>query len=411
MIHGGGSLARTITLVRHAETESNRAGTWQGQSDSPLSVRGRDQVARLGERLRGQKAALVVASDLGRTRATAKAIGPAEPDPAWREFDLGTWDNLRPEDIKARHPELERSRFGKGDFQPEGGERFTSFISRVRAAFDTIAARLDDGESAVVVTHGGVVQTVVGSLLGVPDQAAMLVPANASLTTIALDDDRSRLVTYSDDLHLNGDVARPSGTRIRLFRHGQTLGNREGRWFGQTETPLTDEGRRQAERLAESAAPVDAIVSSPLSRTRETAAPLAVREGLNVAVVDGFAEFYFGDWEGLTASEIRDRFPDEYQRIHVDGNDEPRGGGGETFAAVGRRMAAAAEEVASNGAGTVGVFTHGGATRAYAAHLLGVPFANRDLLPVPRNTAHMEVIWTGGAGRLSSYNVAAHLGD
>jgi probable phosphoglycerate mutase len=361
--------------------------------------------------MNGHAGRLVVASDLGRTRATAEAVGRYEESDRWREFDLGAWDNLSSIEIRARFPEIDRPRFGSGDFQPEGGERFSSFLTRVTGALSDVADRLDDGEAAVVVTHGGVVQTIVGSILGSVDPAAMLVPSNASLTTIRLVDDGEQVSSYNDDLHLDGDVARPGGTRLRLFRHGKTVANSEGRWFGRCETELTDEGRRQAEALAEVAAPLDAVVSSPLGRARETAAPLAAKQGHAVDVCAAFAEFFFGDWEGRTLSEIREIDPDGFRRIHVEGRDEPRGRTGETFRGVGERMAAAAEELVRGRSGTVGVFTHGGATRALAAHLLGIPFAHRDRLPVPRNTAQTELIWMGDALRISSYNVATHLDD
>ncbi|MEN8114313.1 MAG: histidine phosphatase family protein [Actinomycetota bacterium] len=404
-------MARTITLIRHAETTSNIGGTWQGQSDSPLTDRGHQQVERLAQRMSGHTASLIVASDLGRTQTTAEPIGPSEPNAQWRELDLGAWDNLRPAEIEERYANVDRSRFGSGDFQPEGGERFSAFIERTRGAFDALADRLDDGDEAIVITHGGVVQTIVGSLLGIPDQSAMLTPSNASVTTIRLLDDRVQVHSYNDDLHLDGDVARPGGTRLRLFRHGKTVGNSEGRWFGQSETPLTEDGRRQAEGLAGAAAPLDMIVSSPLGRARDTAAPVADRQGREVAIDGGFSEFFFGEWEGRTVAEILERDADMFRHIHIEGNDEPRGQSGETFSGVGERMATAAAAVASNGAGVVGVFTHGGATRAYAAHLLGLPFVDRERLPVPRNTAHMELIWTRGELRLSSYNVASHLAD
>ena len=121
-IHAGGILTRTITLVRHAETVSNISGTWQGQTDSPLSERGRLQVERLRDRMDGHGDGLLVMSDLGRTRQTAAVIGAGEPLVEWREFDLGAWDGLRPEEIRERYPEVDRVRFGSGDFQPDGGE-------------------------------------------------------------------------------------------------------------------------------------------------------------------------------------------------------------------------------------------------------------------------------------------------
>jgi len=357
----------------------------------------------------GQASGLLVMSDLGRTRATAESIGAGEALAEWREFDLGAWDGLRPEEIRDRYPEIDRVRFGSGDFQPDGGERFSDFKARLRKAFETLADRLGDGDHATVVTHGGAIQTIVGMLLGVADQSVILVPSNASLTTVRLDGGDIQVSVFNDDLHLDGGVVRPPGARLRLIRHGQTLGNIEGRWWGRGETPLSDQGRMQAAMLADVAGPLDSIVSSPLSRARETAAPVAAVQNKEVTIVDGFAEFYFGEWEGLSIAEIMEHDGEAFRHIQIDGNDEPRGRIGETFKGVGERMAAAAEQVVSHGDGTVGVFTHGGATRAYASLLLGMPFADREKLPVPRNTAHMELIWAGDEPRLSSYNVAAHL--
>ncbi len=409
-IHAGGILARTITLVRHAETVSNIAGTWQGHSDSPLSDRGQLQVERLRDRMDGHGVSLLVMSDLGRTRTTGEAIGVGESLAEWREFDLGAWDGMRPGDIKDRYPDVDRVRCGSGDFQPDGGERFSDFKARVCDAFTAVAQRLDDDEHAIVVTHGGVVQTIVGMLVGAADQSTILVPSNASLTTVVLNGDGVQVSVFNDDLHLDGGVVRPPGTRLKLVRHAQTEANREHRWFGRGETPLTDEGRRQAEALARAMGPLDAIFSSPSSRAVDTATAVALRQGLKVGIVDDLAEFDFGDWEGRTVDEIRSSDPYGFRRIHEEGIDEPRGRTGETFAGTGKRIAHAAADLAAGGTGTIGVFTHGGATRAYVAGMLGIPFADREVLPVPRNTAHAEIISREGNPRLSSYNVASHLG-
>ncbi len=410
-IHAGGILARTITLVRHAETVSNISGTWQGQTDSPLSDRGRLQVERLRDRMDGHDPGLLVMSDLGRTRTTAASIGAGEPVSEWREFDLGEWDGMRPEEIRARYPDVDRERFGSGDFQPDGGERFSDFKVRLRDAFDTLADRLGDDDHATVVTHGGVIQTIVGLLLGAADQSTILVPSNASLTTVRLDGDEVQVSVLNDDLHLNGGVVRPPGMRLRFVRHAQTEANREHRWWGRGETPLTEEGRRQAAALALAAAPLNGIFSSPSSRALDTAAPVAAQQGLEIIIVNDLAEFDFGSWEGLTVDEIRSADRDGFRRIFHDGIDEARGGTGESFADGGSRIARTVDRLAEGSAGTIGVFTHGGVTRAYVAAMLGIPFVDRDLLPVQRNTAHAEIISSEGTSRLSSYNVAAHLED
>jgi len=358
----------------------------------------------------GRDSALLVTSDLGRTRTTGAAIGSGEPLSAWREFDLGAWDGMRPEDIRRRYPDITSRRFGSGDFQPEGGERFADFTVRVRSAFDALADRMDDGQEAIAVTHGGVIQTIVGSIIGAADQSAMLVPSNASLTTVRLSGDRAEVFSLNDDLHLNGDVARPSGTRLRFIRHGETEANLEHRWWGRGESHLSDEGRRQATALGQSGGAYDAFASSPSIRARDTAAAVAT-ESEAVRIVDDLVEIHFGEWEGLTGAEAQATDPEAFRRIFEEGRDEPRGSTGETFARAGERLESAATALAADESGTVAVFTHGGVTRAYVARLLGIAFPDRSVLPIPRNTAHSEIIYGESGPRISSYNVATHLGD
>ncbi|MCP3860320.1 MAG: histidine phosphatase family protein, partial [Phycisphaeraceae bacterium] len=274
------------------------------------------------------------------TRTTGASFGDGEPLAEWREFDLGVWDGMRPEEIRRRYPDIQGERFGSGDFQPEGGERFSEFADRVRGAFDTLVARIDDGEEAIAVTHGGVIQTIAGSLIGAVDQSTMLVPSNASLTTIRVSGERAEVFSLNDDLHLEGDAARPSGTRLRFIRHGQTVANLERRWWGKGESPLSDEGRRQALALAQVGGAYDAFASSPSARARDTAVAVA-GDGEAVQIVDDLAELNFGEWEGLTGAEARDADPEAFRRIFQEGHDEPRGRTGESFAGAGERFESA----------------------------------------------------------------------
>jgi broad specificity phosphatase PhoE len=408
--HTGGILARTITLVRHGETLSNISGTWQGHTDSPLTERGRAQVSRLSRRMDGFPIDLLVSSDLGRAATTAESIGTAELLPTWREFHIGDWEGRLAADVRARHPELEDEGFGTHDFHPTGGERFSDFRSRVEAAFWSIADRIEDGQHAVVVTHGGVIQTLVAGIIGTGNQPTIANPSNTSLTTVRLGDDGPHLWIYNDDLHLDGHASRPGGTRIHLIRHAETEANLEHRWWGRGETPLSVKGRGQAEALAASVRPFDALVSSPLSRALDTARPVAEKQHRRIDVIDDLVEIAFGTWEGLTPAQIREVDPVLFERVFVDGIDEPKGTSGESFSGAGERLAGAVAGVAASMEGNIGVFTHGGVTRAYVAGLLDLPFARRDVLPVPRNTSLTEVTFGETGPQISSYNVATYPG-
>ncbi len=402
-------MTRRITLIRHAETEANVSGAWQGQSPSDLTAAGRAQIDVLAHHL--DPPALLVSSDLDRAVATAEAIGPAELDPRWREFDFGAWDGLHPEEIERRYPEQFAELRAGADFAPAGGERASEFAARIQQALAAVAARLDEDEEAVVITHGGVIQVLVAGLLAVDFRGALALPDNTSATTIVLDGDRRpQVYTFNDAAHLGGDRSTQGARAVVLYRHGETVANIEHRWHGQGETPLTERGLRQAADLADHARPLGRIASSPLSRARLTAESVAATQGRSVEIVEDLIEIDFGGWEGMTVEEIEAADPERFHRIYRDGIDDARGGSGETFGQAAARFAAAVGAIAANGDdGAIGLFTHGGVSRAYIAGVLGIPFAARHALPVLRNTAHAEVLIGPGRTRLVSWNVAPHL--
>ncbi|MGB1212781.1 MAG: histidine phosphatase family protein [Pikeienuella sp.] len=101
-------------------------------------------------------------------------------------------------------------------------------------------------------------------------------------------------------------------TDLRPFlylRHGETAWNKEGRMQGATDIPLNETGRAQAHRAAASLADVhiDRIISSPMARAAETADIVAAAKGLTPTRDERLKERYFGAFDGLLLSEIRDR--------------------------------------------------------------------------------------------------------
>ncbi len=134
-------------------------------------------------------------------------------------------------------------------------------------------------------------------------------------------------------------------TTFLLVRHGVTDHTTDKRFSGglaSANPGLNDEGRAQVRATAEWLAPVaeglDAIVSSPVRRTRESAEILGEVLGFEVGVEEGLAEMEFGTWDGLTFTEVRDRFPDEV-RVWL-GNLDHAPGGGESLREVEKRVLA-----------------------------------------------------------------------
>lgn len=153
-----------------------------------------------------------------------------------------------------------------------------------------------------------------------------------------------------------------AATTIVLARHGETDWNRERRVQGHADAPLNETGRAQARRLARDLAGerFDAVYSSDLVRASETARIVAESRGRDVGLVPGLRERRFGTWEGLTDSEIRERFPDARPG---------HWGDGETADEMAARVLAALRSLAeAHPGGHLLVVAHGGPLRAVLLH-------------------------------------------
>jgi broad specificity phosphatase PhoE len=169
----------TIFLVRHGETEWNRARRYQGWLDSPLTPLGIAQAEAIGRRLSAMReaaAADIVASPIGRARRTAEIIaeclGRAAPprlDARLREISLGSWDGLDRREIKARNPAMfEGDGHWECYFQTPDGETYEGFSGRVGAWL----AEPRDG-ALIVVAHGIVTRVLRGLYAGLPRAEAL----------------------------------------------------------------------------------------------------------------------------------------------------------------------------------------------------------------------------------------------
>jgi len=157
-----------VSLVRHAESEWNAAGLWQGHADPPLSARGLSQVRELAARMAGQRASLLLCSDLLRARQTAEPLAevlgaPLQVDPRLRELDVGIWSGLRREEIERLDPEgLARFESGDPGFRPGDGESRREIRARARRAIAHWITQQPVGR-IVVVTHLGFIRALLPS--------------------------------------------------------------------------------------------------------------------------------------------------------------------------------------------------------------------------------------------------------
>lgn len=174
---------KTIVCVRHGRTAWNADGRFQGIADIPLDDVGRDQVRASAALLAERQFDYAVNSDLTRAVQTmqilleGRSLVP-ESDHGWRERNFGAWEGLTWVEITERTPELSGSlSLDVRNFRPEDGEHFEDVKSRVQLAFERVVNRIDDGQSALVVAHAGVLHALLDVLFSGERIATMIAPA------------------------------------------------------------------------------------------------------------------------------------------------------------------------------------------------------------------------------------------
>jgi len=345
---------------------------------------------------------------------TAAVLGDPIPNRAWREFVVGDWEGLTSAEIRDRYPGELIAFLAGEDVAPGGGERMSDFAHRVVGAFEDLVASLHEEGSATVVTHGGVIWAIMGHILGLRGGPLKLIPShNTASTLIRIDPGGDKQVeVFNDATHLTTLPTQfgPEGTTVSLFRHGETEGNVEGRWQGRTDSSLTAFGRRQVEAASATAPPLQALFTSPLGRTVESASILGAAAGVSPRDDKGLMEMSFGGWENMTTREAAAQDPELFDLIYNKGLDRPRGRNGESFTQTGARVLTTLESLAtSTGLDHIGAVSHGAAIRAYITNVVGLPFADRNRFPIPRNSSMSQTRHTSTGPVLSAYNVAPHL--
>jgi len=194
-----------LLLIRHGQTDWNRAQRFQGQSDIPLNETGRKQAQALAERLAAEPFDAVYSSDLQRATETASIIRRSgfQPDTRLREVHFGDWEGLTYDEIKAKHPEplaaWEADIFKNA---PPNGETLEELSVRVQSMLDELREKHED-QNVLVVAHGGVLQTLICLALKLPPTMYWQFHlSTASLSEIAFYPAGAILNSLNDTSHL-----------------------------------------------------------------------------------------------------------------------------------------------------------------------------------------------------------------
>jgi probable phosphoglycerate mutase len=219
-----------LVLIRHGETDWNRELRFQGQVDVPLNAVGHEQARRLGVRLAGEAAHLLVCSDLIRTQQTALPISQQSLHPlkydtvlntALREQNFGVIDGMRVDDIQTQHPNAwAQWTMFQADFAFTGGESTQQFHARVMAAVQGLVLAHPQ-QTLVVVTHGGVLDMIYRTARALPLSGPRQseIP-NAGLNRVRIEGDAIEILAWADTQHLTGMPAQPIYDQTRLVKPG-----------------------------------------------------------------------------------------------------------------------------------------------------------------------------------------------
>jgi phosphoserine phosphatase len=409
---------------------------------STLTDAGIAMAEQVGQALQGLRFDAIYSSPLQRARATAEVIAASLDSPPdiqssdlLLEVDLPLWEGLEKSQVQAQYPEAYRTWATRpADFFMElpgkDGEDSPSKHYPVRSLFDQARefwqATLPqhDGQTVLIVGHNGILRSLICTAVGMgPEQYQVIRQSNCGLSVLNFEGglgDSVQLESINLTAHLGDDLPDhrlDQGCRLLLVRHGETEWNRMSRFQGQIDIPLNDTGRAQAQKAAEFLKPVaiDAAITSPLSRPKETAQIiLQYHPGIELGEVAALKEIGHGLWEGKLEAEIRAEYEAELTqwKLAPETVQMPEG---ENLQQVWDRGVAAWESIVAEAApgSTVLVVAHDAVNKAILCHVLGLQ--PKHIWAVKQGNGAVTIVdypkGLAGGPTLQALNITTHFGQ
>lgn len=350
--------------------------------------------------------------------ATGRAAAPAKPLAAPAEDDVEAEAVRAVEADAARAAEAEAGRVAEADV-PGAAEAGTTPVAEadVARAAGTGAARTAEADAARAAAEEARAADADAAHTGVADEARTGVAGPVGEAGTRAAGVRAARTVATPAPSTPGWSAAPdlgAPATLVLLRHGETPLTPQKRFSGSggTDPSLSDVGREQAQRVATALArrgTIQAVVASPLARTRETAGIVAARLGLRVTIDDGLRETDFGAWEGLTFGEVRERHPEDLNAWLADPEAHPTGGG-ESFTETAARVEAARHRLVAAYAGrTVLLVTHVTPIKTFVRLALGAP--PEALFRMELSAASLSAVayYADGNASVRLFNDTSHL--
>lgn len=191
----------SIYIIRHGETDWNREGIYQGQTDTSLNENGRQTARELGKILSRINFSAIYSSDLLRARETAEIINDFLNVPIYytqdlRELDFGDWTGISIWKMGEKDPELfKKWQEDPWNISPPGGETFRELTERVIRVLEEITKR-HKSENILVVSHAGPIKAMIFGLLSATGKAYWNIKISHS-TVVIIDKDTDYTISMT----------------------------------------------------------------------------------------------------------------------------------------------------------------------------------------------------------------------
>ena len=281
----------------------------------------------------------VWASPLKRARKTAELITqtlqktlPSLTAPSFtddlKEISLPLWEGMAFTDAEANFPEeFHRWRTDPANFSmaiPQGGSTIDVYpvrdLYQQAARFWQTLLAQDQGKTLLVIAHSAINRALISTASGLgPEHFNQLQQSNCNISVLNFAGAWESPVQI-EAMNLTSHLGAPlpnmrrghRGPRLLLVRHGETEWNRQGRFQGQIDVPLNENGRAQGEKAADflKTVTINAAYTSSMARPQETAELILKHHpGVALTAVDELREISHGEWEGLYEADIEGGYP------------------------------------------------------------------------------------------------------
>ncbi|AFZ23761.1 fructose-2,6-bisphosphatase [Cylindrospermum stagnale PCC 7417] len=331
-----------VIIVRHGQSTYNTEKRIQGRTDvSRLTEKGCNDARKVGRAVSNIVFNAIYCSPLQRAKKTAEIIhselaeqsAVPQTNDQLLEIDLPLWAEMLSADVKQKFADDYRvwqehpDKLGMLINDAEGTrEHFPvlAVYAQARQFWQEILAR-HPKETILIVGHNGINRALISTALGIsPGRYHSIQQSNCGVTVLNFAgglDEPVQLESMNQTQHMGETLPtlRPGhqGIRLLLVRHGETEWNRQGKFQGQIDVPLNDNGRQQAAKAGEflQDVAIDFAVSSTMLRPKETAEIILKQHpSVKLELLDGLREISHGLWEGKFEAEIEQEFPGELER-------------------------------------------------------------------------------------------------